>query len=94
MSDSFPVPAGAGTGIRGLGETEDVDVGLGCAPPLGDSPVDEERLSPGDRHPFTEEVVIGGDLVSPDTAGEVRPDNPDKSGLGTAPHCLAICDQM
>ena len=94
MSDSLPVPDVGGTAIRGLGETEEVDVGLGCAAPLGDSPVDEERLSPGDKHPFNVDVVVGGDLVSADTVGEARPDNPDKRGLGTAPHCLAICDQM
>lgn len=72
---------------------DDVEDGLGCAPPLGDKPVDEDRLSTGDKQPFMFDTVVGGDLVSPDTVGEDSPDNPDRRGLATAPHCLAMCDQ-
>ena len=52
--------------------------------------MDDDNLSTGDKHPFILDIVVGGDLASPDTIGEESPDNPDRRGLVAA--CLAICD--
>ena len=50
--------------------------------------MDKDNLSTGDILPFMLAIVDGGDLVSPDTVGEVSPDSPDRRGFVAA--CLAI----
>ena len=50
--------------------------------------MDNDNLSTGEMLPFMLAIVDGGDLVSPDTDGDVSPESPDRRGLEAA--CLAI----